>query len=279
MRIRHVNPARLQDERFGGLSMPAKAIMLALPCAADREGRLQDRPAVIAATLFPYDRIDPEDMRAALDELERARLVARYTTDEPLLQICTFADDQRPHPRERQSSLGEPKANLGTPKAEQGEPKAGNSRPVIPVSPVISGTTPRKPPGGGQRKTIATDTERELAHFHASQVRLWKADAACRPESASTLRGFHGLVSIDRRSPERVRDVLGWLFTSYEPTGDFDWRPNVLSGAKVRKHWDRLDAAYTRWQHPAPRARSKAEATQDAFDQVLKEIDQARLKP
>jgi len=45
---------------------------------------------------------------------------------------------------------------------------------------------------------------------------------------------------IDQRDWREAANVLKWVFDHSIPDGDFDWRDNVQSPAKLRKHYDRL---------------------------------------
>lgn len=84
---------------------------------ADREGRLEDRPARIQIELFPYDR--DVDIEAMLTDLCRLGFIRRYEALEStrlaqgeheasiglFIDIPRFLDHQSPHVREPKSSL------------------------------------------------------------------------------------------------------------------------------------------------------------------------------
>lgn len=70
---------------------------------ADREGRLEDRPARLKAMIFPYDDLDVND---GLGCLAHANLITRYESDGlRLICICTWAKHQRPQVSEPESEL------------------------------------------------------------------------------------------------------------------------------------------------------------------------------
>lgn len=141
--------------------------------------------------------------------------------------------------------------------------------PVTSPAPAPVGASPAAPGGavdgstnghGPQKKPrpakVVSPEVREVARRFAGWVRRWKPDARPQVESPSSLEQLRLLVESDGRKPDDVMGLLAWLFggdkaeLDYEPKGDgFDWRPNVLSGAKLRKHWDALDALYSR-THP-----------------------------
>ena len=81
----------------------------------------------------------------------------------------------------------------------------------------------------------------EIAQTLAEAIRAWRPTARIDADSKSSRLALSRLVGTDRRDPEEVRAVIAWLFGGgYQPRDDFDWRPNILSGAKLRKHYDRL---------------------------------------
>lgn len=85
-----------------------------------------------------------------------------------------------------------------------------------------------------------------LAEYLTTCARGWKPDVRVM-SSTKSLNEMDALLRIDGRDPRRVRALLAWLFGGgYVPKDDFDWRPNILSGTSLRKHWDRLDAQFAR---------------------------------
>ncbi|MFT7464313.1 MAG: hypothetical protein ACI9EF_002666 [Pseudohongiellaceae bacterium] len=94
---------------------------------------------------------------------------------------------------------------------------------------------------------------RPLCEHLASAARSWKPDIRLSPTSKTSLSGMDGLLRIDKRCPAKVQELIDWLFGGgYEPDdpAKFDWRPNIRSGASLRKSWDKLDTLRT--AHTAP---------------------------
>lgn len=105
-RIRTIKPELFLDEDLGALPGDYLALFVGLWTVADREGRLEWRPARLKATLFPYREIDLE---ALAEGLERIGKVRRYEVDgKRLLWVCGFVRHQRPHPKEPASVLPPP---------------------------------------------------------------------------------------------------------------------------------------------------------------------------
>jgi hypothetical protein len=101
-RIRYIKPGFFQDEDLADCQPFARLLFAGLWTIADREGRLEDRPRRIRATLFPYD---PDlDVDALLDELHNLNLIVRYEYGEnQLICIPGWERHQKPHPREAPS--------------------------------------------------------------------------------------------------------------------------------------------------------------------------------
>ncbi len=97
---------------------------------ADREGRLEDRPRRIKASLFPWDEVD---VQALLDALESKGFIDRYVVSGmPVIQVAKFAEHQTPHVREAASILPGPPCESEPAGAQ---PVQGSARPS-PRSPV-----------------------------------------------------------------------------------------------------------------------------------------------
>lgn len=83
----------------------------------------------------------------------------------------------------------------------------------------------------------------DLADAHAAAILAWKPDAKPQTRSAASLRAYDAVLRIDERPFDGAVAVLDWVFRGgHVPRNGFDWRGNVLSGEKLRKHFDRLDA-------------------------------------
>lgn len=105
-RIRTVKPELFMDEDLGALSGDHVALFVALWTQADRDGRLEDRPARIRAATFPYRKVDVD---ALLADLEHVDKVIRYEADGvAVIAIPGFQKHQRPHPKEPSSMLPPP---------------------------------------------------------------------------------------------------------------------------------------------------------------------------
>ncbi len=85
------------------------------------------------------------------------------------------------------------------------------------------------------------ETER-LCELLAKGILRWMPEARITVHSTASRMGMHRLLKTDAREPRAIAAMIQWLFAAYEPSGDFDWRPNVMSGGALRRQWDKLTA-------------------------------------
>lgn len=108
MRSRGIKPSFFTDEDVVQLSPWARLLFVGLWCAADREGRLEDRPVQLKIQLFPCDDVD---VNALLDEIVASpgNLIHRYEVDgNRYMQVVHFKKHQSPHVKERASTIPAP---------------------------------------------------------------------------------------------------------------------------------------------------------------------------
>lgn len=103
LHIRTIKPEFFKDEDLAELPLTARFLFIGLFCLADREGRLQDRPRLIKAEIYPYDEIDVEPLLEALAEKE---FIQRYEVhSHRYIQIVNFLRHQLPARDEPQSEI------------------------------------------------------------------------------------------------------------------------------------------------------------------------------
>lgn len=102
-RIRTIKPEFFLHEGLADLPLIARMLFIGLWTQADREGRLEDRPKRLKASIFPYDDCDVNEL---LDLLAQNGFLVRYKVDELLLiQIINFTKHQVCNVREQASTL------------------------------------------------------------------------------------------------------------------------------------------------------------------------------
>ena len=113
-RSRNIKPGLFQNEYLAELPFETRLLFAGLPCYADREGRLEDRPKRIKMSMFPADSLDVDTM---LCDLERAGFIQRYVVDNiKYIQIVNFSKHQKPHQKEQASII--PSNDLGSVKQQ-----------------------------------------------------------------------------------------------------------------------------------------------------------------
>lgn len=105
-RARLLKPGFFTNEHLAELPFEGRLLFAGLWTLADREGRLEDRPARIKAAVFPFEAVDVAGLLAAL---EAKGFIERYSGNAmALIQIAKFLDHQTPHHREPASTLPAP---------------------------------------------------------------------------------------------------------------------------------------------------------------------------
>lgn len=117
MRARNLKPGFFKNEVLGSADPLYGTLFQGLWCAADREGRLEDRPLRICAEVFPYRRaITERRMDAMLQWLHDRKFITRYEVDgDAYIQVLEFKKHQNPHVKEGASKI--PELRLGKPRA------------------------------------------------------------------------------------------------------------------------------------------------------------------
>lgn len=110
MRARNLKPGLFKNEILGSADPLLTLLFEGLWCSADREGRLEDRPLRLCATIFPYRRaITGPRMDKMLGWLHECGFIMRYTAEgRRCIHIPWFLRHQRPHKNEAASVLPAP---------------------------------------------------------------------------------------------------------------------------------------------------------------------------
>lgn len=119
-RIRAIKHDLYLDEELAQLPVLCRYAFPGLWTLADREGRLEDRPARIKAQLFPYEPgIDMDDVLATL---AAAGFVIRYEVGGArYLQVRSFTKHQQVNARETKSQIPAPPGHVAPPPAAPAE--------------------------------------------------------------------------------------------------------------------------------------------------------------
>ncbi|SOY56834.1 conserved phage C-terminal domain-containing protein [Cupriavidus taiwanensis] len=102
-RARNIKPGFFKNYELADLGPMCQVLFAGLWCLADKEGRLEDKPRLIKAEVFPYYDCDTN---GELTKLERCGFVRRYRArGVAVIEILNFKRHQSPHHTERASEL------------------------------------------------------------------------------------------------------------------------------------------------------------------------------
>ena len=242
----------LADEHVDSMTLAERGAHITLLCHAWRSGSTPCEPPALARMLHIsrvamaklWLGISPcwvpgEDGRLVQPRLERERAVqAAYRADR--------AANGRKGAAKRWPSYSDPNAE---PIANDGSSSSSSITTTTPpksagASPAQNGKQKKQPYEPKHGKT------RDLCGYLGRALKHWKPSARIQTESTRSMREMDLMLRKDRRDVRRVKAVLDWLFLGeggcYAPDGEFDWRPNVNSGATLRKHFDKLESAFLR---------------------------------
>jgi hypothetical protein len=108
-RARNIKPGFFKNEDLGIMPIGARLLFIGLWTLADREGRLEDRPARITAEIFPYDRSVTVDEVVLWLNLLSEGFIKKYTVSGcKYIQIDNFVKHQAPHIKEQPSTIPAP---------------------------------------------------------------------------------------------------------------------------------------------------------------------------
>jgi hypothetical protein len=105
-RARNIKPGLYQNDVLAECSVWARYIFPGLWMLADRDGKLEDRPAKLKAALLPYDS---QNIDKLLVELHNRGFIYRYGAGgQKYIQILNFRKHQNPHFKEPASTIPDP---------------------------------------------------------------------------------------------------------------------------------------------------------------------------
>jgi hypothetical protein len=246
-RSRLLQPAFFTNELLSGLPPLARLLFAGLWTIADRDGRLEDRPARIQIQVFPYE---PDiDVDALLDLLYDAAFIVRYQVDsEDYIEVVKWAKHQRPHPRETVSAI--------PPCSQQARRKQSRTqgKPRLPVSNSVSNSTSvsnsvsNSVSGRGSRLNVSPDLRVEVRQSAETRGSRLPDGWTLPAEWAAWATTTCGL------TPPQVREIAA-SFADY-------W--HAEAGAKARKRdWFATWRNWCRRERPARRRTSRAGGAHD----------------
>lgn len=112
-RIRTIKPAFFMNEELAELPPLTRLLYIGLWTQADREGRMEDRPRRIKASVLPYDECDIDAMLEALSEC--GKIIRYEVSGSRYIQITNFDKHQNPHYKEVPSEIPAPDGHVDSP--------------------------------------------------------------------------------------------------------------------------------------------------------------------
>jgi hypothetical protein len=147
MRARSLKPSLFKNELLAVADPLCTVVFAGLWCLADREGRLEDRPARIHFDVNPGRAF--EGTCRAIDWLAANGFVIRYEADgRKLIQVVNFTKHQNPHCKEAPSTIPAPCEHSASTVVAGLTPDSGL---LTPDSGLLTAHPPGKPGKNGAR--------------------------------------------------------------------------------------------------------------------------------
>jgi hypothetical protein len=211
-RSRNIKPGFFTNEELARLPDAAQLLFAGLWTIADRDGRLEDRPARINAQIFPYKKRNVDRL---LDDLAGARFIVRYeSAGGRYIQVLNFLRHQTPHVKEPASTIPEPDLSqslispvcLATYRGNQDEGK-GNQE--------SGGAAKFSPPTVAEvaahcaERANGIDAEAFVAHYASkgwrvgrSPMKDWKSAVTTWEKNKGQFSGVNGTNGTPPRNPQ-----------------------------------------------------------------------------
>lgn len=201
------------NDELAELSPLTRILFIGLWCAADRAGRMEDRPLRLKAQIVPFDNCDVDEM---LTDLERSGHIVRYEAENArYIQIANFEKHQSPHIKERESTIPAPY-------------EYGASTVQAPDEPDIN------PPDSGfsDSGSLIPDTGYLNADSGTPEARV-RATAEILLDCSWV--------------GDEIADVERQVSRSFELVPDFDTRDGPLEAERYGRHWARKKSPPADW--------------------------------
>jgi len=193
----------------------------------DINGCFSGDPEVVKGQVFTRLRKSIKVVAGYLDDLEVTDLIVRYQTNGDLfLHIPDFV--------EKQPSLNpdkEAKSTIPPPTPEQLQTYSGPTPREVKQSKVKSKKS--------KENYSANSDELVLSQFLLNLILERKPDYK-KPNLQTWAKHIDQMIRLDARKPDRIRAVIEWC-----QQDDF-WQNNILSTAKLRKQFDKLELRMTK---------------------------------
>ena len=251
------------------VSLEADLTFRALIVAVDDYGRLDARPEILKAKLFPVRKVTEKRLTGWVQELADEGCVLLYEVSERPYLYLTGWEHHRGSGRRAKESRCPPPSDTPSPASEKSEKCAE----ILPRSERRETRSERRESGASAPPAAASgflvSAERCRKRFVHHLITSDPKHSVTRKTSFTGWdRDFERLLRIDQCGEPEVASMMEWVF------GHDFWAPVIQSPAKLREKWDTLKGQRKRDQHPrASPAQARIERGKLAAAQVVAELE------
>ena len=258
----------------------AKVIYFMMLPHADIEGRVKACPVIVKGRYLTMLKYTEKSVQSSLEELHRAGLIILYAVNgDQFAEYTRFSDFQTlKSNREAKTKIPAPTpADSGSTPADSGStPADSGSTPADSGStPADSGSTPENSPLSKVKLSISKDKlskdklskdkisiskdkisiskdkikedcqnsdEFRLASLLFEEIKKRKPDFK-GPNLQTWPSYIDKMIRLDKRSPERIEQVIRWAQADTGNGRWNGWQNNILSTAQLREKFDKLELA------------------------------------
>jgi hypothetical protein len=87
---------------------------------------------------------------------------------------------------------------------------------------------------------LSCETSEKLSNHLYKSIISWKGSIQNNSSIKSWAKDIEKMIRIDGRNSEEIITIIDFITNGATKDSEF-WRPNILSGAKLRKHYDHID--------------------------------------
>ena len=212
MRARNIKPGFFKNEELAGKDPLARVLFQGLWCMADREGRLEDRPARIKAEILPYDNCDIESLLVSLAS-GCDPFILRYERDgRRFIQVVHFLKHQNPHVKESKSIIPAPvQYSAGT--RQTLEKHQASTVQALDEHCTGTGPTPAQT-GTGPADSLISDSLNSLSEDKQLSAPLLSIPSETVPPGENPPKGNHFMTHI---ADDKLRDEIKEVGCQIDP--------------------------------------------------------------
>ena len=241
-RTRSIKPEYFDDEKLAKVSRDSRLTFVGMWTNSDDWGIVKGNHLWLKSQVFPYDSIEPETFTEWVDELQRIGVIIPFDSHgESYYLIVNWSKHQRVDHPSKTFRNPEPPKNIrdGIP---EGLAKASRKpRDETEVKLKLKQNINRSKTETKESPKY-DDVVCDLSDLLLKRILENKPDRNISDSwMDKTLKQIDLMIRKNKRDPETIREIIEWCQSDNEPRNNgFCWAPNILSGEKLRKQFDRL---------------------------------------